>query len=236
MSIDVQSAVSIATAEPATQQIKPESIDVWEKAEFYILHTLAIRIPLMSEFQAIHALKAAGHPHASAVSSLNRLRENGWLSRFRCVANWPIMSEQPIVSWSPGYPKPGLGHERAIARQSLHSSGLRRIRFYVASRWTANLFGSSYRGTVNTELVTPWLKWAQVYLHLLGESPELALNCDCRTIPCPGEKIGNLPPYLSIKSDGGHSRVITLLRESSAARLDASHDYCEQHSIPYQLW
>lgn len=236
MSIDVQSAVSIATAEPVNQQIKPESIDIWNEAEFCILHTLSVRIPFMSELQAIHSLKVAGHAHAAGVSCLNRLRENGWLSRFRCVANWPSMSEQAIVSWSPGHPKPDLGHERTIARQSPHSSGLRNIRFYVASRWTANLFGSSYRGTVSTELVTPWLKWAQVYLRLLGESPELAPDCNCRTIPCPGEKIGNLPPYLSINRDGVPSRVIAILRESSAARLDALHDYCEQHSIPYQLW
>jgi hypothetical protein len=236
MSADLQTAFQPTTKEADNERIKPEMVHVWDEAEFCFLHTLSVRVPLLSESQAIHALKAAGRPHAAAVSCLNRLRENGWLSRFRGTVNWPNLPVEATVCWSPGRPTPKLGRLRTVVRQSTDSAGIRSIRFYVASRWTVNLFGNSYRGTVSTELVTPWLKWAQVYLHLLSEAPEVAPHCDCRTIPSPGEKIGCMPPHLSINADGVPSRIIALLHESRTAGLYALHDYCKQESISYQLW
>lgn len=236
MNVNVQGGVLTAANRNGCGCTKPEQITVWNEADFCLLHSLAIRVPLFSEAQAIHALKAAGCSHTTAVNRLNQLREAGWLKRLRATLNWPCTAQAPRVRWSPGEPEPELGRMRTIVRRSANSAGVRSISVYVASRWTANLFGRPYRGTASLELVQQWLAWAQVYLHLLQHDPQSAHCCDCGGVPSPGDRPRRMPAHLAFVENGATQHIVGLLCHSSASGLDAFHEHCVQQAIPYQLW
>jgi hypothetical protein len=63
------------------------------------------------------------------------------------------------VAWHPGDPTPLLSRHRERAREQDEIVGPREIEFYVASRFTANLFGAPYRSARYTDVVSKWRLW-----------------------------------------------------------------------------
>lgn len=215
---------------------KPPTITAWSDTAFELLHTLTQRVPILSEAQAIHALKARGVPPSIAAAELDRLREAGWLQRLRCTARWPVPAKAPRFCWSPGDAAPSFAQLRAAARRATTNAGLRSIALYVASRWSANLFAVAYRGTLTTEMVPGWIAWAQIYLQLLDTRPDWACCCDCRGIPAPGDRPRRLPACLTIAPEGVTTHVLALLNYSSLSGLQTLHETCLDQNLSYQLW
>ncbi len=237
MNTNVQSnGFGIPAAADFQSPAKPPQITVWDEPGYTLLHTLTCRIPLLSESQAIHVLRQQVCSHSFAAARLDQLRAAGWLERFRCLTHWPSMPAAPRACWNPGESRPELARLRLAARRAIANDRPRNIGFYVASRFTANLFGMPYRGTVNIERISEWLAWAQVYLHLRTAGSHLAVRCNCREISSPNRAPRTMPSYLTIASKGAPAALIGLLAHSSVNGLLALHKHCQEHSIPYLLW
>lgn len=228
------------------RQPKPREIRVWNDVEFELLRTLAWRVPLLSESQALHLMKSQGCQSTAAVSHLGRLRKLGWLDRFRCVTVWPRIPAQPRLRWQPRdhdltSDTLKIAQLRNSARRCEVVNGPFEITFYVTSRRSANLFGTYFRGNMGIDRLPEYLSWAQVALHLLSAEPELFRSCDGRGIPatnipknCSAEP--SLPSHLTVDSGGQAHAIVALLAHASLRSLSRLYDYGREHSVPILFW
>jgi hypothetical protein len=234
--LDPQIDLPPANAAGLEPPAKPPEISVWNDDDYELLHTLSCRIPLLSKAQAIRLLKSQGCRRPAATTGLEQLHVAGWLERYRGTTPWPPLQKAPRIGWVPGQSRPDLRQLRISARREIADDVPRVVTFYVASRLTANLFGTPYRGTVGLDRVREWIAWAGVYLQLLQDRPELAACCDSSGIRNPGQPPGPLPSHLRVAGSERPRGFIGLLAHSSLPQLLALHQHCRHHVIPYSLW
>jgi hypothetical protein len=235
--LNLNEVFDFATESSPEGDCKPMAVTHWSSQAFDLLYTLSRRVPILSESHAIELLTSAGLPHSSAVEELNILRQMRWIERFRCVTSWREPLFPPVLTWRPGDEAEDLRRLRVAARVTEPATAPRDVCYFVASRVTANLFGGSYRGTANAELIGQWMPWSRLYLHLREHCPQVANRCDSRGIPHPGERAEAMPPHLVFTTaEGVKKGVIAHLSTSSAHGLLTLHKHCVAKSLPYLLW
>lgn len=213
----------------------PSQIKVVDAIDFELLQALTTRVPLLSKRQAILYLKQLGQVGTEPRDRLEQLRIAGWLQQFRCVSSGPLLPTGPRVSWHPGEPMPGLNHNRKLARQQDEIVSPREIEFYVASRFTANLFGTCFRSVSSNDVVWKWSLWGCIFRQLVDQHSNIVFNCDNQNDKST-TKHGKLPEHLREVTQDGTEQIHCLLFYSSLLQLFSLHCHCKEQSIPYYLW
>jgi hypothetical protein len=178
--------------------------------------------------------------HESVESRLERLRQAGWLERYRVTAHRPPRKHATGFRWSPGQVGPDVRGLRRRARTELcsviHRRPARLLTVYLATRTTANLFGIPYRGGLDADLITEWLCWGQAYRAYYRRSRDAALCWNGTTILHRKQQPLGLPSHVCIRSSDGPDVLIGLLAHSSVRCLWALHNFCREQSLEYELW
>lgn len=213
----------------------PSQIKVIDAFDFELLQSLAISVPLLSKRQAILYLKQLGQVGTEPRDRLEHIRVAGWIQKFCCVSGGPLLGPGPRVAWYPGDPMPLLSHHRKNARQQDEIVGPREMEYYVASRFTANLFGTPYRHTTSSDAIWKCWLWGCLFRKLIVEPVGIRFISDNETASSPTTH-GRLPEHLDVTTPDGSQQVHGLLFYSSLLQLFSLHCHCKDRSIPYYLW
>lgn len=224
-----------STLSDASLSSFPSQVKVIDAIDFELLQSLTICVPLLSKRQAILYLKQLGQVGTAPRDRLEHLQRVGWIQKFRCVSGGPLLPTGPRVAWHPGDPMPLLSRHRKRARQQDEIVGPREIEFYVASRFTANLFGVPYRSASSNDVVSKWWLWGCVFRHLIDERVEIVFTGDSETASSTTSH-GKLPEHLKVTTQDATRQIHGLLFFSSLLQLVSLHCYCKEQSIPYYLW
>jgi hypothetical protein len=213
----------------------PGQIKVIDAIDFELLRALTVSVPLLSKRQAILYLKQLGQVGTEPRDRLEQLRVAGWIQKFRCISSGPLPPAGPRVAWQPGDPLPLLSHHRKRARQQDEIVGPRDIEFYVASRFTANLFGVPYRSASSNDVVSKWWLCACLFRQLIDERVEITFTSERDTVSSATDS-GKLPEHLKVTTQDGSQQIHCPLFYSSLLQLVSLHCHCKERSLPYYLW
>jgi hypothetical protein len=141
----------------------------------------------------------------------------------------------PLFAWRPGGEEPD---PEALARRSQ-----RRWQFpaapttvCVASRRTANLFGSTSAGLPKLEHRHHDLLLAAVYVFYRRRCPqEAALWVGEHALPQAGFQIKDPDAFL-IDGQGQVVRVIESAGSYRPCQVESFHEHCADEGLPYELW
>ncbi len=200
-----------------------------------LLEVLARRVRLLTLVDC----SRLGWPSAGGLGPARRrlsaLASAGWIELHQITARALPTNPTPMFVWEPGQDEPDIEMlSRLFRRRRLPESRL--VTVCTASALTANLWGSAARGLPPVEQRQHDLDLSKVYVHLRLHSPELAIGWV-------GPQVRSLagvgmcePDALIHDARDRCCRVVEVVGRSGPRRLLRIHEFCEESSLPYELW
>ena len=212
------------------------SPDIWPGAFEHVLQTLTERVPMLERSQIDCILKLQPLSNATIRRTRHKLVQDGWLERYSLLVSTFEEARAPMFNWKPHESCPDFERLRGTVRRQLSSQTTSMRQVYIASRFTANLYGADYQGAVLMQRCAEWSRWAQVYL---------------RKVVQPGPADNSWEPDGLFEQTGSRDRSnisaarisgphsvtsIALLTHCSVRQLHLLHQQCRQTSRSLELW
>jgi hypothetical protein len=137
-------------------------------AVVHVLRTLTEHVPMLERSQIDSVLQLNLLTKVTARSTLHKLVEDGWLERYTLLVSAFGEVHSAMFYWTPHERCPDFKSLRESARRQLGAQTTSTRQVYIASRFTANLYGTDYQGAVLMQRCAEWLRWAQVYLRKMA--------------------------------------------------------------------
>lgn len=205
----------------------------WTTDEFAIMRALALQAPGMTFAQIAHGW--FHHKHAAieeAQRAVARLLSAG-LIEARSVESHPLVPlERPLFSWKPGDSDPSLSRLSSTAQRARArwSAPLEAVTIYIASRFTARLFGAFLdAGRAKACEVTHNLHLSSLFIRYLTKRSKTAVEWIAEAgFPKLGFDIKGIkdPDAYLVTTEGKIERVIEVVGCYSEDHLAQFHRHC----------
>ena len=200
-----------------------------------ILDILARKVPFLSLRQIADAFFASDM--GNAIRRLATLEENGWLASYRMNARTSPAIDALLIAWNPG-------------QDQAHSS---RIAFQLSKRWLRQgtrmrlcyFAGKKFEAVTGIPCQTKPshqmqashdLGLAALYLFFRTQRPDdAALWVGEKAYTCFDGK-SQRPDAVLLDAAGKPTKAIEFGGLYNSKRLDRFHRWCQQRSLPYELW
>ena len=209
----------------------------WTSRDIDILETLALKVRVLSVIQIASVWwPLSKYSKLDAKKRVRRLTKAGYIERYQVNTHPMIEMSKPIFSWRPQVVKPDFS---AIAwkLKKRWSEPAVPTWVYVASKKTANLFGTNSGKLKRPEQTTHDLHLTEVYLKFRRNRPKLAaawVGEDSFKMAGYGVKD---PDAFIVKPRTNHvAAVIEFGGKYSSSRVEGFHNYCVERVFPYELW
>ena len=212
------------------------SPDIWPTAVEHVLQTLTERVPMLERSQIDSILKLKPLSHATIKRTRHKLVQDGWLERYSLLVSTFEEARAPMFYWKPHESCPDFERLRQTVRRQLGAQTTLMRQVYIASRFTANLYGADYQGAVLMQRCAEWLRWAQVYVRKMVQ-PAPADNswAPDGVFERAGSRDGGKVAVARFSQS--HSVAsIALLTHCSVRQLHLLHQQCRQTSRSLELW
>jgi len=217
---------------PTAFREQPAQSD-WASIDYDVLQTLAIRLRVMAVSQATTLWSP--NDMASMRARIQHLSAAGLLDCFSVNVHPLLSPEKPLYSWAAGAAAPNSVEISRIAK-ARWTQPSQPTEVFVASRKTANLFGADPHRLSKVEERDHDLLLADAFVahrrqqrspepHWIGEN----------YLPKAGYQIKDPDAFL-INDSGKPFAVIESAGRYSGKQVQDFHDYCEAHSLSYELW
>ena len=212
------------------------SPDIWPTAIEHVLQTLTERVPMLERSQIDCILKLQPLSNATIRRTRHKLVQDGWLERYSLLVSTFEEAHAPMFYWKPHDSCPDFERLRETARSQLGAQTTLMRQVYMASRFTANLYGVDYQGAVLTQRCAEWLRWAQVYIRKVVQHGPADHSWEPDGL---FEQTGSRDRsnIAAARISGPHSVTsIALLTHCSVRQLHLLHQQCGQTSRSLELW
>jgi hypothetical protein len=159
----------------------------------------------------------------------------GWLEQHSINAHPVIHMKEPLFAWIPGKDDPNADH---IAHQATHRMAQPSCTtdVCVASRKAACALGSPAYGLPSLERRDHELHIASVFVqYKTWRQPMADWWIASFALPRTGYRESR-PDAMLRKTTGHFVRAIRAVGRCQATQVERFHDYCVEHSLPYELW
>lgn len=166
---------------------------------------------------------------------LKNLERCGWLEQYSINVRPVIHVKEPLFAWIPGQEDPNADHIAHQAKPRLAQPSCT-TDVCVASRKAACALGSPACGLPPLERRDHELHIASVYVHYKTCRQAVAdLWVGASILPRTGYR-ESCPDAMLRDSTGQLVRAIRTVGRCQATQVERFHDYCVEHSLPYELW
>ena len=220
---------------PADCHRLPEAVSVWTQRDYDIVHTLAIRLRLMTISQAAAIWWPRQSTQRHARRRMRHLVHARLLQRYIINAHPLLEPKQPLVTWRPGEARPDCREVSERARSRWNSPAIP-TEVYTASKQAANLFAADSHGLPALDHRDHDLLLADAYVAYRVQKPSEAdrwIGEDF--LPKAGFRIKDPDAFL-IDDKGRPARVIESAGRYSTKQIASFHDHCKSLALSYELW
>lgn len=191
---------------------------------------------MLEQLQIDCILKLQPLSNATIRRMRHKLVQDGWLERYSLLVSTFEEARAPMFHWEPQGVCPDFDRLRKTVRRQLSSQTTSMRQVYIASRFTANLYGVDYQGAVLTRRCAEWLRWAQVYIRKVVQHGPADNSWEPDGL---FEQTGrrDRSNIAAARTSGPHSfTLIALLTHCSVRQLHLLHQQCRQTSRSLELW
>lgn len=208
----------------------------WTARDLQIVEALTTKVRLLTRDQVARGWWQPSKRRAEHTAErLRVLTAAGLLDSYRVNVHPVLRVETPVFRWAPGDSDP---EAEAVAKRlrGRWTEAARPTTVYAASRLAANLFGSFAGRLPDLTHRDHDLLLGEVYLLYLRAEPEAAARWAGEdTRPKAGFRIKD--PDAFLLNDGGDiDRVVESGGRYGATQVEAFHEHCAEHDLPYELW
>ena len=164
--------------ELVTRPLASSTMDGVTARDFFIVRALTHSVPMLT---LDHVARAWFSPSASgrtlAKNRLRKLMDLGYVERFRLSCKQLPPPTEPVLSWSPGEPSPGIKRFREASYQlkkRWHELPRKSLTVYTASKLAAYFLGSFAGGPPKIEHAPHDLVLSDLYLIYREKWPAMA--------------------------------------------------------------
>lgn len=208
----------------------------WTPRDLDIVETLAAKVCLLTAGQIARGWwepSKCREEHARA--RLRRLTRAGLLCSYRVNAHpmWELRG--PVVRWKPGEPDPDAGAASG-ALQARWTEPARPTTVYTASPAAAGLFGCTGGELPELTHRDHDLLLGEVFVTYRRSDPDAARRwVGEATRPKAGYRVKDPDAFL-LDREGKTIRAIESGGKYGPERVEAFHEHCAGHRMPYELW
>ena len=216
-------------------QISREFSGALRKRDFAIIAILAEKVRFLSLRQI--ASTFFSNDIANTVRRLDVLEERGFLVSHRLNSRTPPPVEKPLVVWNPGQDQPRFtGVAYQLTKRWLRQGTRIRMCYFAGPKFEA-VSGIHCKTKPSHPLQASHdLGLAELYLHFRSERPGDANRWSGEHVRGPVELKNQQPDALLMDRSNEPAKAIEYGGLYNAKRLDRFHRWCQQRSIPYELW
>ena len=195
---------------------------------------LARRVRLMALEDVVRVWWPESYSFQTAWHRLREMADGGWV-QLRTVNVRPLPVTEPLVAWAPGRPEPNTDRASRAAQSRWTGAAIPTPVAFAGKR-AANVYGSRAcrLSAVNHRDHDAHL--GAVFAHYRVTRPTEAVDWvgeDAR--PKAGFRI-NDPDALLVTAAGQPYRVVECAGSYTPAQVEAFHEHCVEHRLPYELW
>ena len=209
--------------------------DVLRVRDHEILSALTVKVRFFSLRQITDTFFASDM--ANATRRLRTLEARGFLVQRRLIARTPPRLEAPLICWKPGQNRPDADHLSHSLKKRWERQGVRqRICYFPGPKYQA-LTGFPCRTSPIHQLhATHDLGLAELYLFFRSQRVTDAKQWRGENAFSCGELRKQQPDAILVDSSNQFVSAIEYGGLYNAKRLDRFHRWCQQRSLPYELW
>lgn len=201
-----------------------------------ILEALTLRVRVLTVPQIARTWWAMSkNALANAKDRLSILELLGFLTIYRAPAHPEIRLLAPVTTWKPGEQTPDLGAS-SYQLQTRWNQDPVMIHFTSATRKAANFF-AGHGGRAPREIErTHDIHLASVYLFYRANFPSLLPQWTFEEqIRRERRHTAEMLPDVLLRLNSG-LRAVEFGGAYPKTKLEAFHRYCEEQSLPYEIW
>jgi hypothetical protein len=208
---------------------------LWTHTELDIIETLTRRVSLLAHSQVVSIWWPDCGTYSAIHHVLSRLNAAGLCEQGTISAHPRLALRSPLVAWQPDKAAPDFARAAQRARRRWNRP-VEPVEVIWASRRAANLFGSTARGLAKPLHHNHDLLLAEVYVRYRQNHPALARQWIAEHVfPKAGFRIKDPDAFL-FGADGRPVRAIESAGRYSRHQVEAFHQHCVEHDLPYELW
>jgi hypothetical protein len=208
----------------------------WTARDLQIVEALTTKVRLLTRDQIARGWwRPSERSQRHAADRLGVLTKAGLLDGYLVNAHPLFRVETPVFRWAPGETDP---EAEAVAErlQGRWTEAARPTMVYAASRLAANLYGSFAGRLPDLTHRDHDLLLGEVYLLYLRDDPEAAVRWAGEdTRPKAGYRVKD-PDAFVLDGDGEIARVVESGGRYGRVQVEAFHEHCAEHDLPYELW